>query len=75
MEHGCNGYTHDRALFSRPWALTGAIAGRIRVRRSWVMETAYVQDLHAEGVEPDQEPVQRGLIPEGAVQDRFDRFH
>ena len=39
------------------------------------METAYVQDLHAESVEPDQEPVQRGLIPEGAVQDRFDRFH
>jgi hypothetical protein len=39
------------------------------------METAYVQDLHAEGVEPAQEPVQRGLIPQGAVHDRFDRFH
>jgi hypothetical protein len=51
------------ALFSRPWALTGAIAGRIWVGRSSVMETAYVQDLRAESVEPDQEPVQRGLIP------------
>jgi hypothetical protein len=39
------------------------------------METAYVQDLRAESVEPDQEPVQRGLIPQGAVYDRFDRFH
>jgi hypothetical protein len=51
------------ALFSGPWALTGAIAGRIWVGRSSVMETAYVQDLRAESVEPDQEPVQRGLIP------------
>ena len=51
------------ALFSGPWALTGAIARRIWVGRSSVMETAYVQDLRAEGVEPDQEPVQRGLIP------------
>ena len=40
-----------------------------------VMETAYVQDLYAEGVEPDQEPVQGGLILKGAMQDRFDRFH
>ncbi len=39
------------------------------------METAYVQDLYAEGVEPDQEPVQRRPDPAGAVHDRFDRFH
>jgi hypothetical protein len=39
------------------------------------MEAAYVQDLHAECLEPGQEPVQGGLIPDGAVQDRFDRFH
>jgi hypothetical protein len=39
------------------------------------MKTAYVQDLDAEGVEPDQEPVQGGLILERAMQDRFDRFH
>ncbi len=39
------------------------------------MEAAYLHDLHAECLEPGQEPVQGSLIPEGAVQDRFDRFH
>ncbi len=39
------------------------------------MEAAYLHDLHAECLEPGQEPVQGSWIPEGAVQDRFDRFH
>jgi hypothetical protein len=39
------------------------------------MEAVYLHDLGAKCMEPDQEPVQGGLIPEGAVQDRFDRFH
>jgi hypothetical protein len=39
------------------------------------MQAAYLHDLHAEGLEPGQEPTQGTLIPEGAVQDRFDRFH
>jgi len=39
------------------------------------METAYLHDLHTEDLQPGQEPVQRGLIPQGTVQDRFDRFH
>ena len=38
------------------------------------MEAAYLHDLHAECLEPGQEPVQGALIQEGAVQDRFDRF-
>ncbi len=39
------------------------------------MEAAYLHDLHAERLEPGQEPAQGALIPEGAVQDRVDRFH
>ena len=39
------------------------------------METAYLQDLHAERLEPGEKPVQGGLIPQRAVQDRFDRLH
>jgi hypothetical protein len=39
------------------------------------METAYLHDLHTEGLQPGQEPVQRGLIPQRAVQDRLDRLH
>lgn len=39
------------------------------------MEAAYLHDLHAECLEPGQEPVQGARIPEGAVQDRFDRLH
>ena len=39
------------------------------------METAYLHDLYAEGLEPGQEPVQGGLILQGAVQDSFDRLH
>jgi hypothetical protein len=39
------------------------------------METAYLHDLHTEGLQPGQEPVQRGLIPERAVQDRLDRLN
>ena len=54
--------------------LIGA-CGRIEVMRSRVVKTAYLHDLHAEGLQPGQEPVQRGLIPQGTVQDRFDRLH
>ena len=39
------------------------------------METAYLHDLYAEGLEPGQEPVQGGLVLQGAVQDGFDRLH
>ena len=39
------------------------------------MEAAYLHDLHTECLEPGQEPAQGALIPEGAVQDRFDRFY
>jgi hypothetical protein len=39
------------------------------------METAYLYDLHTEGLQPGQEPVQCGLIPQRAVQDRLDRLH
>ena len=42
--------------------------------RIGVMKTAYFHDLDAEGLEPGQEPVQGGLVPQGAVQDRFDRL-
>jgi hypothetical protein len=39
------------------------------------MEKAYLHDLHAECLQPGQQPVQRGLILQRAVQHRFDRFH
>ena len=39
------------------------------------METAYLEYLHAEGLEPGEQPVQGGLIPERAMQDRFDGLH
>ena len=39
------------------------------------METAYLHDLHTEGLQPGQKPVKRGLIPERAVQDRLDRLN
>lgn len=39
------------------------------------METAYLHDLHTEGLQPGQEPLQCGLIPQRAVQDRLDRLH
>ena len=39
------------------------------------METAYLHDLHAEGLESGQEPMQGGLILQRAVQDGFNRLH
>jgi hypothetical protein len=39
------------------------------------MQTADFHDLHAERLEPGEEPLQGGLIPKRAVQDRFDRLH
>ena len=39
------------------------------------MKAAYLHDLHTEGLQPGQEPVQRGLIPQRAMQDRLDWFH
>ena len=39
------------------------------------MQAAYLHDLYAKCLEPGQEPTQGTLIPDGAVQDRFDRFH
>lgn len=41
----------------------------------WVMETAYLEYLHAERLEPGEKPVQGGLIPERAMQDRFHGLH
>jgi hypothetical protein len=46
-----------------------------RVRRNRVMETVHLHDLRTERLEPGQQSVQGGLIPEGAVQDRLDRLH
>jgi hypothetical protein len=40
-----------------------------------VMEPAYFHDLDAERLEPGEKPVQGGLIPDGAVQNGFDRLH
>jgi len=39
------------------------------------METVHFHDLNAEGLQPGQQPVQRGLVPEGSVQHGFDRLH
>jgi len=39
------------------------------------METAYLEYLHAERLEPGEKPVQGGLIPERAMQDCFHGFH
>ncbi len=39
------------------------------------METVYLHDLHTKSLQPGQEPVQRGLIPQRSVQDRLDRLH
>ena len=39
------------------------------------MQTAYLDNLNAEGLKPGQEPVQGGLIPQRAVQDSLDRLH
>lgn len=49
--------------------------GRGRVGRGRIMQTADFHDLHAEGLQPGQEPVQGRLIPQGAVQDRFDGLY
>jgi hypothetical protein len=49
--------------------------GRIRALRIGVMEAAYLDDLHAEGLEPGEKPVQGGLVAQGAVQDRLDWLH
>jgi hypothetical protein len=49
--------------------------GRGRVGRGRIMQTADLNDLHAEGLQPGQEPVQGRLIPQGTVQYRFDRLH
>lgn len=49
--------------------------GRIRVLRIGGMETAHFHDLHAEGLEPDEQPVQGSLVPQRTVQDRLDRLH
>jgi hypothetical protein len=40
-----------------------------------VMETAYLEYLHAERLEPGEKPLQGRLIPERAMQDRFDGLH
>jgi hypothetical protein len=39
------------------------------------MQTAHFHDLHAERLEPGEKPLEGCLIPEGAVQDGFDRLH
>ena len=44
-------------------------------RRLPVLEASYLQDLDTERLQPGEEPVQGGLIPEGAVDNGFDRLH
>ena len=39
------------------------------------VQAADLQDLDAEGLEPGEQPVQRRLISDRAVQDGFDRFY
>ena len=39
------------------------------------METAYLQYLHAERLQPGEKPVEGRLIPQWAMQDRFDGLH
>jgi hypothetical protein len=39
------------------------------------METAYLEYLHAERLEPGEKSVQGSLIPERAMQDCFHGFH
>jgi hypothetical protein len=39
------------------------------------METAYLEYLYAERLEPGEKPVQGCLIPERAMQDRFHGLH
>ncbi len=39
------------------------------------MQTTDFYHLYAESLQPGQEPVQGGLIPERAVHNRFDRLH
>ena len=39
------------------------------------MEAAYFHDLDTERLEPGEQPVQGGLIPERAVQHGFDRLN
>jgi hypothetical protein len=61
----------DRALASHPSITRISFAsGRIPV-----LEASYLQDLDAECLEPGEEPIQGGLIPQGAVQDGFDRLY
>jgi hypothetical protein len=40
-----------------------------------VMETAYLEHLHAERLQPGEKPVQGRLISQRAMQDRFDGLH
>jgi hypothetical protein len=40
-----------------------------------VLEAPYLQDLDAERLKPGEQPIQGGLITQGAVQDGFDRLH
>jgi hypothetical protein len=39
------------------------------------MKAPYFQYLHAERLEPGEKPIQGGLIPERAMQDRFHGLH
>ncbi len=54
-----------------------AAGGRILVAvggRILAVEAAYLHDLHAECLEPSEQPVQGSLIAERAVQHGFDRL-
>ncbi len=61
----------------QPASLGGLVlgVGRRRVGRGRIMQTADFYHLHAEGLQPGQEPMQGRLIPQGAVQDRFNRLY
>ena len=39
------------------------------------MEAAYLEDLDSKCLEPGEKAIQGRLIPQGTVQDGFDRFH
>jgi hypothetical protein len=67
-----------RILVAAGGRILVAAGGRILVAaggRILAMETAYLHDLHAECLEPGEQPVQGSLIAERAVQHGFDRLN
>jgi len=67
-------FTPTRPAFRRP-STTGFTLFRLFRGRIPFLEAAYLEDLDSECLEPGEKAIQRRLIPQGTVQDGFDRFH